>query len=429
MTLQPISQGSEVRDYLTDFKRLFSGGVYLLVGLSILAIAAKIGWSRLTQITISNALINARVIRVRAPSEGRIKAIFAQPGTSVAAGDTLARIEQSPEQKQQLLQLQGEKSSLMAQLRAATALGQMLKQQLQGLNQAQVRIARATTAVTAVNVTSKQSQVDAARSQANLARQMFKRYQTLANAGAIAQAVVDEKKAAFRGAEATLKQAQSDLSQAQTEVRAMRRGDQPSTAEMSVVNQRQQLWQSWQAQASLIASLKAQLTSVNQKLQEMESRFSHRHDLVVNAPISGVLYSRNHEPSETIDRFDPIVSVLDCQDLWVEGVIGADQANLVDVNRPAYVQMAGAKKPIRGKIELIQSMSHTLTGSPLNLGDRPASLQVQAVQLAVSPDLAGQPIVRVTVRIPQLPQLQRNKQFCGVGQATSITLAKTGWHW
>jgi multidrug efflux pump subunit AcrA (membrane-fusion protein) len=159
MTLQPISRRSEVRDYLTDFKRLFSGGFYLLLGLFILAIAAKIGWSRLTQITISNALINARVIRVRAPSEGRIKSIFAQPGTSVKAGDTLARIEQSPEQKQQLLQLQGEKSSLMAQLRAASTLGQMLKQQLQGLNQAQVRIARATTAVTAVNVTSKQSQV------------------------------------------------------------------------------------------------------------------------------------------------------------------------------------------------------------------------------------------------------------------------------
>ena len=429
MTLQPTSSVSEVQARFPYRNRFLSGSIYLMLAAIAMAIVGGLVWSRVFQITVSNALVNARVVRIRAPSDGTLMALYAQPGTSIKAGEILVRIEQSPQQKQQLLQLQGDKNSLMAQLQAAQASTLLITQQLDRLDQTQGRIAQATTAVTALNVKTKQAQVDAQRSQVDLARQSLERYQTLANSGAITYALVDEKKAALDGAEAALKQAQSTLTQSQTEVRAMQNGDQPSTTEMSVVDQRQHLWQTLQAQTSLVTSLKAQLNSIDQRLREVQSQFSDRQDMTVTAPLSGILYSRNREPSETVSRLDAIASVLDCQNLWIESVIPADQASSIEVHRPVYVKIAGAREPIQGKVDLIQSISHTLTGTVQNSGDRPDTVQVQAVQPTISQDLIGQPIVRVTVRVPQLPQFQNSQQFCGVGQAAQVTFAKRGWKW
>lgn len=427
MTLQPSSNVADIRD-LSYRKRLFSGGLYLLLGIGVFAIAGGLGWSRFTQLSIPNALINARVVRVRAPSDGKLKALYAQPGTPIRAGDVLLRLEQSTEQQQQLLQLQGERTTLTAQLQAAEASRLNLQQQLDRLSHTQGRIAQATTTVTAVGIESKQSQVEQARSQVNLARQTLNRYQQLAASGAIALAIVDEKRAALTSAEAALKQAESALTQSQTEVEAMKNGDQPSIPEMNVVEQRQHLWQDLQTQTSLVTSLKAQLDAINQRLQELQSQFSDRQDIAVTAPITGVLYSRNREPSEAVSRLDSMVSVLDCQDLWIEGVIAADQASLIDAQRPVHVEIAGGQS-VQGEVELIQSISHTLTGTVQNPGDRPDTVQVQAVQPSISQDLIGQPIVRVTVRVPQLPQLQNAQQFCGVGQATELTFAKKSLKW
>ncbi len=77
----------------------------------------------------------------------------------------------------------------------------------------------------------------------------------------------------------------------------------------------------------------------------------------VSAPLSGVVYSTEREQSEQVSRSADILTLLDCNDLWVETVIRADQASSIDTQKPVSVQMAGHSEPVNGEVDLIQPVS------------------------------------------------------------------------
>lgn len=389
--------------------------LFLTIALvSIGAIATTIGVSsiayRLTHLTINNGLINGRTVRLRAPIDGTIKEFYAQPGVTVKQGQILVRIAPTLQEDQHVLQLQGEQNSTAAQLAASQQTLALLQQQLSRIESQDQSIQGANTTLAGNDVRRYRAAVDGAKAKARSARLDYQRHRQLLNEGVVAQQKVDQLKAVWQSSEADIKQAQADFDSAQTAHAVLQNGTALKTSD-SLLSQRVNLAQAIQAQLTLIKTLNAQLATKKSLLAQAQATYTARKDLAVAAPFSGVIYRTEQEQGEQVNRPSNLLTMLDCNDLWVETLVGVDQANRIDRQQPVRVQLLGDPKTLTGDVDLIESVSNIET----------IKQQTQAITPATPSNLIDQPLVRVTVKIPPSPQQAQAHRFCGVGQSATIT--------
>ncbi|KAM3102336.1 HlyD family secretion protein [Phormidesmis sp. 146-12] len=398
---------------------------FFSIGVGAIAMGGLSIWSRAGQFTIDNAIVNARITRVRAPIPGQFNAVYTTPGMQVKAGQILARIKPNMQQEQSITALQAERQANLAQLTAAEQALAQTQQQIAQLRQTGTTVVAADSAIAAAGVEAKRSDIDEARAAVNQARAVHQRYASLAADGAIAQSVVDEKKLGIDTAEAALKRAEATLQQSQTALNATQSGTQSSASGLSVSDQQAQLGQVIQTQSSLIATLKAQGDRLNQQLSQMQSQFSDKQDFVVSAPFSGVIYSVTSEQSEQVNQLEPVMTILDCQNLWVEGVVTAQQASQINTRQSVQVSLSGESAPLSGTVELMQAVGNTPVPSANSQGtDHLNVTQLQALTPPIKADLAGQALMRVIVRIQPTAKVSQPQEFCGVGQIAQVTFTK-----
>ncbi|WP_323808636.1 HlyD family secretion protein [Nostoc sphaeroides] len=141
----------------------------------------------------------------------------------------------------------------------------------------------------------------------------------------------------------------------------------------------------------------------------------------MSAPFAGVVYSTEHEQGEQVTNSERIMTLLDCNNLWIEAVVRADEASRIDTKKPVNVQIRGYSKTITGEIDLLQPIS-----SIQGIDERAKLMQVQALLPTIPPTLVGQPLTRVTVKIPPPPGHTNSQQFCGLGQSARLTFSNKG---
>lgn len=424
-TLEPSPEFSVPENKLNLVKRLLVASVFFSIGASAIALGGLSVWARASQFTIDNAIVNARITRVRAPIAGQFNAVYASPGMEVKAGQVLARIKPNMQQEQSLTALQAERRANVAQVVAAEQVVAQTQQQLAQLSQAGATVVAADSAIAEAGVQAKRSDIDEARARVNEARAIYRRYAALAAEGAIAQFVVDEKKLGVETAEAGLKSTEALLQQSQTSLNATQSGVQASPSGLNVSDQRARLVQAIQTQSSLISTLKAEVDRVDQQLSQMQSQFSDQQDLVVTAPASGVIYSVASEQSEQVNQLEPVMTVLDCQNSWVEGIVTAQQASQINTRQPVQVSLVGEASPVSGTVELMQAVGNTPVQSANAQGtDHINVTQLQALMAPVKADLAGQALMRVMIRVQPTPKMSQSQNFCGVGQVAQVTFTK-----
>lgn len=153
-------------------------------------------------------------------------------------------------------------------------------------------------------------------------------------------------------------------------------------------DQRTKLLQEIQAQEVVANTLESEVKSGRLQQSKIDSLYKNRATLVsdrpnlkrdrqlqeVSASLSGIVYSTEREQSEQVSRAADILTLLDCNDLWVETVIRADQASSIDTQKPVSVQMAGHSEPVNGEVDLIQPVS-----SIQGIEERTKLMQVQAL--------------------------------------------------
>ncbi|MBW4691789.1 MAG: HlyD family secretion protein [Lyngbya sp. HA4199-MV5] len=383
-----------------------------LVSLGATAVAfglSSIGY-RLTHLTIDNGLINARSVRLQAPIDGTIKEFYAQPGVVVKQGQVLARIAPTPQEGQQVLQLQGEINAMVAQLAASQQALALLQQQLSGLETQDQSIQGANIELAGNDVRRYQAAVDEAKAKAQSARLDYQRNRQLVSEGAITQQKVDQLKAIWQSSEAEIRQAQADLDSARTAHTALKAGTALKASDR-LLNQRVSLTQAMQAQLTQIKTLGAQLATKKSLLAQAQAVYTARKDMTITAPFGGVIYRTEQEQGEQVNRPGTLLTMLDCNALWVEMLVSVEQANRIDRQQPVRVQLLGDPKTLTGDVDLIESVSNIET----------IKQQTQAITPATPSYLSDQPLVRVTVKIPPSQQQAQSHRFCGVGQSASIT--------
>lgn len=445
------------------WQRVVSGALFIALGVVTAGTGiASVGY-RLTHLVVDNALINGRIVRLQSPTGGNIKAFYAQPGVSVKSGQVLARLEikRTPQEEQLRLQLERsqadeirtllENSQLQGQIQTNTtqlvaakqSLG-FLKDQLQSLDRQYQAVQAVDVQISSQSLSQHQAAVEAAIAKATAARSNYLRYKELLAAGVVSKQHTENLQFSWEAAEAKVRQAKAALDSAQLELNSSKNGvalAHHHSLEGTISDQRTKLLQAIQVQQVTVSSLEAQVVSGKQQLKQAQSLYKNRLSTAaasktasqeialrdrqsseISAPFAGVVYSTEREQGEQVAESAPVLTLLNCNEVWVETIVPAHQASKIDAQKPVRVQLAGFSQTLSGEVDLMQPIS-----SIQGVEERTKLMQVQALMPTIPPELVGQPLVRVTVRIPPPPQHSQSQQFCGLGQATQVTFSKKSW--
>jgi multidrug resistance efflux pump len=437
------------------WRRLATGTMFVLLGLAVASIGVSLISYRLAHYIVENGLINGRTTELRSPIDGNVKAFYARPGVSVRSRQVLARIGVDPspqqeqirlqiertqeEQKQQQnqfqqerLQIEGELQTNLSQLESAQQTLAILRSQLLDLDQQYNSLGKVNVQLAQKEVAQASAALEAAKAKATAARLDYERYAQLVKDGIVPQQKVDQLRFAWQSVTAEVQQAQANLTAAKDSLQAFQTGVTLNNNSTSLLDQRTKLMQLIQTQTVLVTTLTTQVENSRERLKQTQAfkpssilqpvsttrRYLARQDHEVVAPTAGIVYRTFREAGEQINRTESILTVLDCNELWVEAVVPANEVSNLQMQKPVSVEIAGYPEIIAGEIDLIQPISGQ------GIAQQLPSTQAQALSPSVPPNLAGQPLARVTVRIPPPPQYSQSNQFCGVGQLTRLTFQK-----
>ena len=118
--------------------------------------------------------------------------------------------------------------------------------------------------------------------------------------------------------------------------------------------------------------------------------------------------------------------MLDCNTLWVEVVVSAEDASRLDATQPVHVRLSNQQGIFEGEVDLIQPIS-TISASNgfAEIEKEGRRMQVQALSPTIPAELMKEPFLkRVTVKVPPNPNNAQPQQLCGLGQVAQLTFAK-----
>lgn len=440
------------------WKRLLLGTIFVSLGVTATTVGmASINY-RLTHIVADGGIVNGRTVRLTAPKNGYLKAFYAKPGIQVKSGQVLARVDlevvpqEQYQEKQFGLQLARaedqqirrklEREKLATEVQSNQAQLIAARQSLDFLKNQLITIKNQYQAVQAVDiklateaVSQKQAAVKLALAEATAARSDYQRFQKLQAQGAVSQQQLDKLRFASQAADARVRQAQATLRSAQTSLDGAKRGVALSNQENldnSLSQQRSKLQQAIQEQQMLVNTLTAKVSSSRQQLNQSLALSKNRVAPVaipqkiqsdsqsqkLQAPFNGVVYTTHSEQGEQVSNSQPILTLLNCNDLWVETVIKADDAVRIDTNKAAKVKLSSTKQTFSGEVDIIQPL-----GS-IDINSQSQGVGVKALSSVVPPNLVGQSLMRVTVKIPQTNLHTQSQRFCGIGQSAQVTFSQ-----
>ncbi len=436
-----------------SWQRLFKGILFFSAGVAVASIGINSISYRLTNLVVDHGQLNGRITKIPAPGFGLIQSFYAQPGVWVKSQQVLARIHTEPSvsEKQSLLKLQEKKSNSelaqahlqgnvevhKTQLAAAKEYLLGLQRQLQEIDERDQSVLRLDAELNLEEIHEQQAVVEEAQVKAEASRIQYENHRRLLTEGAVSSGETEQLKLAWQAAEAEVKQAKSVLAGITKALNASKdgylRNNRNKIMGGSLNDQHNNLLREIQKQREKIKTLEAELFQLQKELNQTQVSSQNRSDIVqsietllnhpqvqeIKAPFSGVIYQTTQEQGEQIEESVSLLSLLDCNDLWVEVIVSASQASLIASEEVVEVKLVGHSQAIAGQIDLIQPISGFQGGKELsNLS------QVQALVPVIPHQLANQSLARVTVKIPPPPEYTKSHQFCGVGQSARLTFRK-----
>jgi multidrug resistance efflux pump len=323
---------------------------------------------------------------------------------------------QLPEDETDLIQSRQTVATYQAELTAARQALNLKTQQLESLETQSQVLEAASLALTTEDINRYQANLEAAIAAEQAAHSTYQRYQQLLEQGAVSQQQAEQQEATWKSAQAAVKAATAERDSAQVTYSAVDQGAVTSIGSDNLPSQRLNLIQAIQDQVNRISTLEVKLREEESQLSRLEARYGDNRSLEIKAPFDGIVYDTEHDAGEQVNRPATLLSLLDCNDLWVETLVSAERANRIDTAKPVRVQLANSDDTMVGEVEVIEAMSQ----------GKLTQERAEALYPAVPPELAGQPLARVRVRIPPTQEQAMSHQLCGVGQTAQLTF---GMHW
>lgn len=373
------------------------GLVSLLVGRKMvlsLGIAAAVGFvplQGLLQTSSVEAVINARVTTLRAPTDGEVQlgANLLAFGTSVARGDVLLRIingradgSRVDDLIHQIEQLKDERSGIAMRLVNARTL-------LNGLTEQMRLFAEARILQLEARQGELEAEVAAARARADEAKTSLDRLATLANKGWLPSAQLNQAKRDSLVAEKLEAAAQRRLEAVGIELTAAQRGvfvGSSSNDRPRYMQRVDQLEQQVGTLAEALEERDQRMIRLNDKLAEEKIRFNALHAAEVIALAKGSVWEVLTAPEEPVHRGQALLRMLDCSEPVVTAVVGEAVSSRIQIGSSVRF------RPRDGREELPGTVTHLSAAS------------ASASNLAISSSALTPGSYHVTVVVPKLGQ-------------------------
>lgn len=323
--------------------------VVVTLGVMTVAVwAAVIGCGRDTKTVHASGMLEMDEIDVSSMVGGRLTRLYAGEGDSVHAGDTLAVLDRD-EVAAQLGVQAAEAERAAAQSRQVTA----------GPRVQEIRIARATLA--------------SAQAAYDLAEKDFERTDALYKRQVAATAELDRARTARDEAKAKRDAANQQL-------RLLEAG-----------SRREEIVAARQSAAAARASVAAAASRLR--------------ELVLVAPVSGVVLLRNYEPGELVPPNLPVLTLGNPDSLWIRAYVPAPQITRIRRGSAATVHLSGDKRTFPGRVIEIATQAEFTPRAALTEEER-ANI-VFAVKIVLDPSdgalKAGVPADAVIEATPARP--------------------------
>ncbi len=358
----------------------------------------------LLQTTSTEAIINARLITLRAPIEGEVGAGLSGlvVGTQVGPGAPLVKIANRRAERGRLDdlrrligQLEGERAALVTRNDDLRALHAELSGQTLAFKEARERQLDA-------RIAELKSEVAGAGANKAEAERALGRATPLQESGTITKAAFEKVRrdvTVTTEAEAALRHR---LAGVEVERDALTRGvfvgdsynDQPRSSQRA-----DEISQRLSEVAADIRERDVRLAALRTELTEETLRYEALAATELTAPVRGSVWEVLTAPGETVVRGQELVRLLDCSGLVVTATVGETAYNRLKIGDPARFRLRGESVDHKGRII-------GLTG----VATAPANLAIQPAALAKEP-------YRVTVALPDMARAGP----CDVGRTGRVT--------
>lgn len=378
-----------------------------VVGLLVLAVVGWMPVSALLQTTSTEAVVNARLITLRAPIEGDVQASGGvHLGTEVAAGDTVLRIVNRRAERGRLDdisrlidQLENERDGLVARITDLSVMHTELNTQLRAFQTGRLRQLTARAGEVA-------SELAAARANRDAAQSGLTRVEPMASSGSVSPATMERYRRDARVTAETYAAVEHRLAGLQVELQAAQTGtfigdtynDQPRSA--------QRLDEVGQRLTELTADLRdrdSRIFTLRKELAEERGRHAERSAVVLASPAASRVWEMLTAPGETVVLGQDLVRLLDCSGVVVTAAVSESVYNRLHIGQPASFVLRGEQAKRDGRVV-------SLTG----VASAPANFAILPSALAKEP-------YRVTVKLADSADPD---QQCKVGRTGRVTFGQ-----
>jgi len=360
------------------------------LGLGIVAVVGYAPLQRLLQTSSVEAVVNARMITLRAPIDGEVEA-GPHPldfGTSLAHGEVLFRIvnrradrSRLDDLSRQIGLLQDERPAVAVRLADARALLKDLKEQTHLFAQSRILQLEARQGELTADV-------DAARAKNEAAQIALDRYTRLAGNGVMSMSQLTQAQRDGSVAEKLEAAARKRLEALGVELAAAQRGVFVGDS----YNDRPRSSQRADELEQLVSNLTQTLAETDQRITRLTGELAHekaRYDDLAAAdmvaPTRGSVWEMLIAPQEQVHRGQDLVRVLDCGGAVVTAVVSEAVYNRLQVGSAARFRPRDGGESLPGTVVRLTGAS----ASPANLAIQPSVLPREGYHVTVAvPKLA-----------------------------------------
>jgi multidrug resistance efflux pump len=380
--------------------RYGSRAVKSALGLLVVVIAGVGPVQRLLEISSIEAVVNARLISLRAPIDGRVEDFAPTIGTAVPRGRLILHISNSRADRARLDDLQrlveqtgGERPAIAKRLARLKEIHEQISQQARAFQTGRIRELEE-------RVLDLRSQLSATEASESEAASTLTRTKTLAASGYQTTVAVERAERDAKVASHTQKSLKHRLFASQVELEAARRGEYVGDS----YNDRPSSLQHADELSVRVAEAEAELSSRDERLARLHAaldaeaaRYSEMSNAVLSSPIDGQVWEVLVSPGEEVRKGQDLVRLLDCSGALVTVTVRESVFNQLRVGDAAQFRFSGQSGRYNGTIVRMSGSS----APPDNL--------------AIQSTLSTSGGYRVAVSVPELASAQ-----CGIGRTGTV---------
>ncbi len=408
--LIPQSRSIQAKDISLFLLRI----LLFIAGLNLAIWGSRLALTRIHSVVATEAFINGKIVTLTSPIEGQVMMLDElRSGQPIEMATALAQIinpDLDPWLRDATYEMAVERSRL-------DNLTQQLGQQNRNIApsrayhdyQSQQLQYQSSIQLASQGVRQAQIRLQTAREEAALARISFERLLPLAEQGAIPLQQVEETSQNWTISQQAVQQAEIEVENKRIELNSIQQQAIQLLPPYPSVSQEQ----------LAVQDIQRQINETHDRIAAREAAISQakidpkHQDHPLKPPFPGVIWEVLVGPEEQVTTGQPMVRLLNCEQLWVDAFVSVDDLPRVNLGSTAKIKLYNGELELSGKVATVRSR---LTGVQ-DLG------QDSAIN---PPNLTEKQVAQLRIELNEPEQLtsavDSAAAFCNVGQIAQVEI-------